>query len=293
MPKNEFRGTYEHCENKDLLYIDFTPIVECNQNCPYCYNNYKQFKTCESSAWDKETCDKTIEKLNLIPNEMIVQILGGEPTIWKNLNYFITGLCSVKNIKQVYIVTNGSKKLDFIEHNPKLMYMLTVHPLNGNFSRIIENAHFLKSEKRDFRMKIMCHQTELARAKTEEFIDLAEKEGLLDYLFSAYCNLENTRMEAPFWKPTRIESEMKYISDGEIIDEHEICKLTWNATFIGWNCVLNAVHVMNNGFTYIGCLDKRGFNFWSCDVSRIKPIEMRCHAPACSNNCAMCLHKYK
>lgn len=63
---------------KDAMLIDFAITGKCNYKCPYC--DQGPFKQNNKSA-DDEICDKLIDFIINYPKTVILQLVGGEPTI--------------------------------------------------------------------------------------------------------------------------------------------------------------------------------------------------------------------
>jgi len=87
-----------------IINLYFNTI--CNFKCSYCYE--------KNNNWGNELSLvnflKIINKLKYINNDIIINIMGGEPTIHPQFNLFINHLKKLKNIKQLILYTNGTNQ---------------------------------------------------------------------------------------------------------------------------------------------------------------------------------------
>ena len=135
-------------------YLDICPTWQCNAKCPTC-NSYKLGNQSLS-----------IEQTQMIINEFQdldrLVIEGGEPTLWKYLEYFVSQML-MTNVKKIAIITNGfaTKRLEnfggiFDDFKDRLIFYISLNGIDKmhDLSRGIKGA-FEKTTKSAFILKKM------------------------------------------------------------------------------------------------------------------------------------------
>lgn len=291
---------------KGILFGSITPLHVCNQKCPYCYvpDNHAVQACLDKTQWSKEQVDTMLGKIKQHPGTFEFQILGGEPLLWKNLEYFLQEAEKVPNIRRMYVTTNGktSPKGRLTKVYPKSSEILiSIHPTEiADVSNIIKNGKLYESMGYKVFYKIMCFQIKGIRAKVEKFIDQFEEAGLLDQVYTGYIQLNNqpyAEVIPVTWKPTRIKSLITYRYDnGLCLDEGELFSFSNTNRinrFTGWTCYQNMFHVFLNGDVYIGCRGAKTLNILKDDISSLHVLKTKCCNAACTTNCPIVQLKIK
>lgn len=291
---------------KGILFGSITPLHVCNQKCPYCYvpDNHAVQACLDKTQWSKEQVDTMLGKIKQHPGTFEFQILGGEPLLWKNLEYFLQEAEKVPNIRRMYVTTNGktSPKGRLTKVYPKSSEILiSIHPTEiTDVSNIIKNGKLYESMGYKVFYKIMCFQVKGIRAKVEKFIDQFEEAGLLDQVYTGYIQLNNqpyAEVIPVTWKPTRIKSLITYKYDnGLCLDEGELFSFSNTNRinrFTGWTCYQNMFHVFLNGDVYIGCRGAKTLNILKDDISSLHVLKTKCCNAACTTNCPIVQLKIK
>ncbi|MDD5006006.1 MAG: radical SAM protein [Candidatus Omnitrophica bacterium] len=116
--------------------IGFTPLLECNYSCSYCFNkNYinPYFRKCARIDYQE-----WVSLFNKFPTSLVT-IGGGEPLLYKDMDKLIQGMAKKHIISQV--ITNLSVNLDVLIKAKKSGFrvMASFHP------EMIIKEEFLKS----------------------------------------------------------------------------------------------------------------------------------------------------
>jgi len=112
------------------LFIFWYIHRRCNYNCSYCYEQYDLDKSeilPSVNAIDR-VINGILPKLN--NRNIIISLIGGEITLYKNLIYLLDKLNSIDNIKQIHINTNGSNEMDFYSDKIRINYTIHLSQIN-------------------------------------------------------------------------------------------------------------------------------------------------------------------
>lgn len=180
----------------DKLIISVEATLGCNLNCPYCYQGSNK----ESKQLSNKNIDWLIEYFNITHkkspyNELVLKILGGEPTIvWKTTKSIIEkayAFCKENNITlSLMLDTNGVIIKDILALDTYDSLLLTI-PLThknchdsmrktangtGTYDIIIENINKIHEIKPDITI-VLRHNTDEENINCfEEYIsDLSAK----------------------------------------------------------------------------------------------------------------------
>ena len=103
--------------NKDALAISFYPTDKCNFSCEYCYRKNKKING-EATIEQLDTMFSNLSKYEIHS----FTIFGGEPSLYKNINYLIDGIVEKLSCLNITIFTNGSNK-KFLKDLSKHQYI--------------------------------------------------------------------------------------------------------------------------------------------------------------------------
>jgi MoaA/NifB/PqqE/SkfB family radical SAM enzyme len=113
---------------KNNFIFFLAPTYKCNASCDYCYT--KKFKDKFQSDMDFFTFLDVVNKFVEFGGKKI-NIIGGEPAIWKHINKAIT-YCKLKRL-EVNVLSNG---LAIIKNTPGSVVLNVSHFLDKNTSQL-------------------------------------------------------------------------------------------------------------------------------------------------------------
>lgn len=129
---------------KDNIRFHWDIITLCNYNCNYCYAR------ADSSSWNKmlkmSEVDDILERLNSIPEDIELIILGGEPSLSPYYFHILDNLNN-SNLQSIATITNGSAPVSWIlEHlkYPHVTFYITYHPGEVSFEELASKLKFIK-----------------------------------------------------------------------------------------------------------------------------------------------------
>lgn len=145
--KNEITDFYENNKMR-LVKVDFDITTKCTLKCKYCSNLMPLFRknnkhtemTFEDFKSDIDALLNTVSEIN------VIQIIGGEPLLHKDLAKMVDYAASKDKIKTIKIITNGTmipneNLLQTIaRYNDKVYFYIS------NYSKNEKLAHLLKTE---------------------------------------------------------------------------------------------------------------------------------------------------
>lgn len=292
---NKIHGDLIKCvnlSNKNSLSFSIILSYDCNYFCNYCihklnnmaytimlYNkdpNHKRkisnnildlnFKTFDYK-FDLDSLDYFKEIINNLKCDNIsVNILGGEPTLYRNIEELIIKLDAIDKLNNINLVTNGSKSIiyynDLIRLSNKIKFNISYH------SEFADNEHFLdlinmfdKNNIKDYSIHILLYDKYYN--KIVEFLTMLNDNTKLNNVYLAkLCGVEygdnNIFYNLLNNKTNNIITEPDYLltfQDGyEIkIKEYQLLYLTCknNYFFNNMKCDINK-------------------NFWNINNNKIK-----------------------
>lgn len=132
----------------NILEIRWAMSNVCNYKCRYCYpgsneGNYKYPKNTEGMIKNFSHLFDVYTKV-LGKTKFQLKILGGEPTLWPELDVFIRGI-KEKHDVYVSIITNGSRTLRWWKENGSCIdnICLSYHKQQASLDHIISVADIL------------------------------------------------------------------------------------------------------------------------------------------------------
>lgn len=296
-------------QDSELLDIRWDPNNICNFKCHYCFpgsnaGNYR-------SPTDIDlVLDNFSHLLNISGKKKFkITISGGEPTMWKDLGYFIK---KIKESHDVYIslITNGSRTLrwwneygDYID-NVHISY----HLKEADLKHTIDVADTMFSKNKKTTVKILMDpelwqkgidavDTMKRDSQFPWFISVAKLVG--DYQYSEeqmiYLNKDLKRIPGMFWffknlnlvlngLIRRYES-IAVMANGKKIKSKTYKYINSNLTnFKGWKCNLGieSVYISPSGQLGGACGQKLSGNILSKDFKRdVKLASVICDQLSC------------
>lgn len=132
----------------DLTNLRFSLFVctICNLKCSYCYAR-------QTKKWNEflnfEIFLSILNKIHALRKPYEINILGGEPTLWKFLSPSIEKFQSDPFCKKIEVFTNGIKKIDI--HSNKTTIFLTYHGESKNYLNLfLKNAKYYMQNSKIF-----------------------------------------------------------------------------------------------------------------------------------------------
>jgi len=197
--------------NKIVCFSLFL-ITICNLKCSYCYAR-------KTKPWGeilkKSDLDIIIKYLQKIKFKFKICLLGGEPTLYPNLECLIDKLDKIQNCITIEIFTNGLKYIDF--KSKKIDLNMSWHAETKGFNK----ETFLKNYKK---------YNEKFPTTVCSIIDL--KENIKYFKQIHYQNIIDKNISITHIKGEK-EKDLFYFN-GKIVTESYISKN--NISFKGWNC---------------------------------------------------------
>lgn len=139
-------------------------LTMCNLHCSYCFNRHKPF-----NFLSKPKLDLILSEIKKINKEMEITVMGGEPTLYKYLDYIIDELYKINNVRSINVYTNGTINLNKFHFNEKVLISFSYHEHQHNKQSIINNQKYLDSINVKYLTNIMM----------EENIDISDFKGFL------------------------------------------------------------------------------------------------------------------
>jgi len=140
--------TMHSIEFEEGLLVTLYLTFRCNFKCSYCcsLSNSKRYH----QDIKLDDAFKVIDRIRDFEKPVVLTLLGGEPTLYKDLYKIINYAEAVDNIKVIELYTNGSKE---IKLSPKLIPVISIHHNPKFYDIIYKNMMHIKNHKH--RIKLM------------------------------------------------------------------------------------------------------------------------------------------
>lgn len=209
--------------------IDLYLSPKCCFNCEYCYvkNDYRDIKTIPlQDAFYFIDCISKAQNVNL-------SLLGGEPTLYKDLNSVID--YAVNKVDELELYTNGSTDLSKF-HLDKLKTVISIHPryYKKFKNRFLSNIEYLDKNKFHYQIRLIMENTDL----TEIYNDLKNYDFLKEFVYSPSGNY--------FILPDSFTDEKTFRVGGKLIDINEYVEKYFKPKK-PYLCMMNSFAVLSNG----------------------------------------------
>ena len=144
---NSNYNRYETIMGNDYIVVDWELGNTCNYSCTYCH----EVVNGGSFGWPEldnamAFVRRVTEHYHSIGKTKIVwNLLGGEPTVWKNLSKFLTLLKEYDNNCIIRTLTNGSRTISWWKRNAHLFdeVILSWHPEYADYKHCTEVSNIL------------------------------------------------------------------------------------------------------------------------------------------------------
>lgn len=213
------------------LYIN----GNCNFNCEYCATKSEGFDLFKPMTFDR--AKYIIDCISLSKHDIILCVLGGEPTLNKDLNKIIDYASTKPQIKELELYTNGSTNLSKV-HCSKCRVIISIHPYKYERfrERILSNISLLNTDK--LLVKIMNENTNV-----QNIINDLNNIKNVNYIVSYITNVDDSfrsSVNHVDQKVIRVQDELitydNYIKNYFILPEGYF-----------YRCFMNSISIFENG----------------------------------------------
>ena len=222
-------------------------ITICNQHCWYCY---ARPESNPGNKWGQvmkfENIKRMLDGVRMIKYNIILSLLGGEPTLHPRINEIIKYASEIPNIKKLELFTNGRKPLNLMP-SPKLYVNFSFHPSQTDGKNIIQNA--LKLKKDNITFSISC-LFEKETPRFYEFLEELKQNGLFQFakigIVDSHIPSRPLKVKIPKNETFQKINEKEFLLDGKSYSLDELREQKLNC-FYGWKCYKNCLKISVDG----------------------------------------------
>ena len=178
-----YQNYYGYDAISDTIVFELDTINTCNFNCPYCEKQKNKWNpNKDEEEWNKiGNITKLIPFFKSFPYKFRLHLLGGEPTLYPNLEDFLEELPDA----DIKLFTNGSK-LDKLEklavHRPSITVSIHREYKLKYLMEFIEKG--LHKKFKNVKFLILLYSLDINLNKYMNYIDIIIKNGInFDYYF--------------------------------------------------------------------------------------------------------------
>lgn len=252
------QGSIEALIQKHLK-ITWNIIGFCNFRCPYCLDMNGK-KTINIVSEKKiQYAINNIFSLNYNSYEFF--LLGGEPTLFPKIIFLISELLKCDKVKRIYVMTNGSNDIFKKILDPRLMIIVSLHPLSISQLQIQkrENVFFnLLAYPKTFPVvqeifnKYPVDEITVVR-KPPDFVNIFEYSD-----FQKDWVIQNDPNKI---KPQNLFHGIWRFEDGTEIEQPKYSMMEFNQkkylNFQDMYCMNNALNIQPDGYYKYACYDSK------------------------------------
>lgn len=150
--------------NKNYLEIRWLPSNVCNFRCRYCFPGANEGTHLNPKNLDLicKNFDHLLKqyKEKLGKTDVHLQIIGGEPTLWKDLHKFVYRIKEQNNV-YLSLITNGSRTIRWWKKHGHIIdnVHLTHHVEQGDLDHTIQVADLLYEYGKKITVKVLMDPT--------------------------------------------------------------------------------------------------------------------------------------
>lgn len=151
----------------------------CNLRCPYCFAN--EFVNKDRNEITEDNFDKAVQFIVGDGSHTSVGLIGGEPTIHSQFEYFLRKLIANEKVQRITVYTNGiclDKYVDIISH-PKVYLLINCNcPSDigeSNFAKLCQNLDHLLMQRMMEEQITLGINMYSSNFEYEYFVDLLKK----------------------------------------------------------------------------------------------------------------------
>lgn len=150
-----------YCKRKKYIDLNFDLVSICNLKCSYCNYNVTTKKLARKIQISYDEILKIISEVKKSKNDFVISLLGGEPTLYKNLYNTVKAFSELKNVLKIYIYTNGTRTIseDILRCN-KVHIVCTFHAEQNILNRFLENIWYFHTKTCELSVIIMCEKNQ-------------------------------------------------------------------------------------------------------------------------------------
>lgn len=292
----------------DVNIVTWTMSSICSYDCWYCRPNLRdgmnKFK-------DPDKCIEFFNKYSADKKQVVLSLLGGEPTLWKDLEYFVNRL---PNNVFVEINSNANRTIRWWKQYHHLFngFRLTFHPNDADVDQFYEKVAFLESTGKFIDVGIIYdNSNDQLKQKSETLFKLFDQTGLkiearlyllrvdagsdffhyTEQEMQVYNMMQFDRTVTKSPKPAYVKFEDQYIFTHRL-------RVTNENRFKGWSCSagVNGIYIDEKGDIYratCGIDGKIGNIETDHKFIEQKPQYVKCKFNYCGCGDDIVLHKKK
>ena len=239
----------EKDHNSNFLLIDWDILTICQYKCPYCYAR-KSYGKKWGRILSKKEIDLFLDDISKAKYDVILGILGGEPTLSPYLNYIIDKVQDIKRIIRLEIYTNGEKDLSTFHINQKVNFLLSYHCTETDGEKLLKNALYCSKNNIIFSIMPLMIQTKNSYKKIMNFINRAKSLGFQDSIEVQYVQQsdKSKQVKKVYINPKleiQEENKKKFILGDKLYSYREIVDNKLNK-FTGWRCYNDRMYVQTD-----------------------------------------------
>lgn len=244
--------------NDKHLKITWNIISFCNFKCPYCLNMNSKRSMQFLRQYDLHKACENIFRLDY--NSFEIYLLGGEPTLFPELKYLLSCLLEDERVKRIYIITNGSTRLDYIVDD-RIKILVSVHPLSED--KIVipegENTYFNLLAY----PKVIDDVRRIFETRKIDEITVVRRPPLFERPFE-YSEWDKEWILKN--DPNRIKEQQLYLGtwefdDGTVEKQPPYSYIEFNyekyLRFEGMYCMNNSLNIDSDGYWRYACYDTK------------------------------------
>ena len=170
---------FTHKNNRKYIFVDWDLSSICNYNCYYCGEEAHDGKFNFPKIEHVRNFIDKIQQIYSNKEFAIYNLLGGEPTLWKDLKNFTSYVKKVNDRNIVQLLTNGSRSLKWWKENALYMdrIIVSIHVANCKIEPLIEKLNNISN---------------LLDIEVQVAIDLNIFDKCIDFYNYAYNNLTSS-----------------------------------------------------------------------------------------------------
>ena len=249
-------------ESPDVNIVTWTLSSICSYNCWYCR---PQLRDGKNKFKDPNKCIQFFNQYCKDKKLVVLSLLGGEPTLWPHLKYFIDNLPSNVHVE---INSNVNRTLRWWKEHHQLFdgFRLSFHPNDADVDSFFEKITFLESTGKFLDLGIIYdNSNDDLKLKSETLYNMLDQANLnmeaRFYLlrkdagaeFYPYTDKEMETYKRMQFDKTIVKSpKPSYIwFEDQYIHTHRL-RITNENRFKGWSCSagVKAIYIDEKGDIY-------------------------------------------
>lgn len=203
--------------------------------------------------------------------DICVELMGGEPTLLKNLRSIISIIRSIPTVKSIRLYTNLTQRID-IDFLRNIEVLATAHMnemTSSHMQSFIDNVKVLADNGIPHCIKVIGFN--------KDYIDQLDDANISYSKVSIYDDHESYNGD--------IIDDAKFILNGQILTAAEIINGGLNH-FKGWSCYINSVYVNSQGLAMRHCYGPR-CHYSAPQFAQLLSMPVICNYDMCSVACKL------